>query len=132
MDERKKGIEEDRAIFAYKCVEDVSKDAKVSEYYKSYAKKIPTMIQNNGFGPAMAFVYSKKKNGKKDDEKAYATLYGNIEERLKEIDLLEKDDELIKTIVEIDSTEYREITIEVLALFNWLRRFADGMIEEVK
>ena len=80
----------------------------------------------------MAFVYSKKKNGKKDDEKAYATLYGNIEERLKEIDLLEKDDELIKTSVEIDSTEYREITIEVLALFNWLRRFADGMIEEVK
>lgn len=129
MAERIKGIEEGRAIFAYKCVEDISKDNKVAKYYRTYAKRIPTMIQNNGFGPAMAFIYSKGKDNKKDDKKAYYTLYNDIERRLKDIQLLKKDDKLIETILKIDSVEYREITIEVLTLFNWLRRFAEGMIE---
>lgn len=89
------------------------------------------MIKNNGLGPALAFVYAK---GEPDanGNNAYTILYRNIEERLKEEKFLQKDDKLIEYILKIDSTRYREISNEVLALFTWLRRFVDGMIEDEK
>ncbi len=129
-----KGIEEGRAIFAYNCVENVYNNSsnKIAKENKSYAKKIPTMIQNNGLGPALAFIYSKgneKENEK--DKNAYSILYKNIEDRLKseEVRLLGMDENLIKSILEMDTVSYREVSIEVLSLFSWLRRFVDGMIE---
>ncbi len=125
-----KGIEENRAIFAYKCVENAMADTQVAKKYKSYAKKIPRLIQNNGLGPAMAFVYSKKGKNRNADEKAYSRLYNDIQNRLRDLYLLEKDVDLTKAVCEKNSVEYREITIEVLALFNWLRRFVEGMIED--
>jgi len=36
---------------------------------------------------------------------------------------------LTDKIIHLKSPEYRAVTNEVLALFNWLKRFADGMIE---
>lgn len=133
MAENIKGIEEGRAIFAYRCVESINDelDKDIAKYYKSYVKRIPAMIKNNGLGPAIAFIYSKGKDADKRDKKAYFNLYNHIESRLKEIELLEENDKLIETILEVDSLKYREITIEVLALFNWLRRIADGMIEGI-
>lgn len=127
-----KGIEEGRAIFAYNCVENVNNNSnnKIAKEYKSYAKKIPTMIQNNGLGPALAFIYSKG-SGKEKDKNAYSILYENISDRLKseEVGLLDANEKLIKSILEMNSVSYREVGIEVLSLFSWLRRFADGMIE---
>lgn len=127
-----KGIEQGRAIFAYRCVDEVcTMEKKIQREYKSYAKRIPTMIKNNGLGPALAFVYAK---GEPDanGNNAYTILYRNIDERLKEEKFLQKDDKLIEYILKIDSTRYREISNEVLALFTWLRRFVDGMIEDEK
>ena len=40
-----------------------------------------------------------------------------------------KDKELVEWIIYQESPEYRATTNEVLALFGWLKRFADGMIE---
>lgn len=126
-----KGIEEGRAIFAYKCVEDVCKsgDKKTAKEYKSYARRIPMMIKNNGLGPALAFVYAKGKAGANGDN-AYSILYKNIEDRLKEIGLLQDEHKLIEYILEVDSFRYRETSTEILALFTWLRRFVEGMIED--
>lgn len=126
-----KGIEEGRAIFAYKCVEEVckAKDKKTVKEYKSYARRIPMMIKNNGLGPGMAFVYAKGR-AEANGNNAYTILYRNIEDRLKEVGLLEEGKKLIKHIIEVDSVQYREISTEVLALFTWLRRFVDGMIED--
>ncbi|HBK54138.1 MAG TPA: type III-B CRISPR module-associated protein Cmr5, partial [Syntrophomonas wolfei] len=38
---------------------------------------------------------------------------------------------LVKCLISLPSVEYRTATVEVLALFNWLRRFAEGLIEGV-
>ena len=131
-----KGIEEGRAIFAYNCVKDVYNNSskKIAKEYKSYAKKVPTMIQNNGLGPALAFVYSKGNGKEKEEEEyknAYSILYKDIGTRLKseEVGLLDKDKDLIESILEMDTVSYREVSIEVLSLFSWLRRFVDGVIE---
>lgn len=126
-----KGIEQGRAIFAYRCVKKLHNGEKNTEGIQIICKRIPTMIKNNGLGPALAFVYAK---GEPDanGNNAYTILYRNIDERLKEEKFLQKDDKLIEYILKIDSTKYREISNEVLALFTWLRRFVDGMIEDEK
>ena len=93
--------------------------------YKSYVKKIPTLIQTNGLSATFAFMYSKKKT--------YFVIYKQIEKWLREeIKLKEKDEELVKWIISQPSSEYRYITNEVMVLFLWLRRFTEGMIEKEK
>jgi len=117
-----KGIEQGRAKFAYDCVE----KAKNIKKYKGHVKKIPAYVTTNGLGATLAFIYSK------DD--IYKIIYSHIENWLREdekslIDLSESR-KLVKEITNIDSPQYRAITMEVLAFVNWLRRFADGLIED--
>ena len=118
-----KDLEKDRAKFAYGCVVEANKNDKIKNDYKPYVKKISMMILNNGLGATFAFVYSKKKNGN-----AYELIDKQV---LKWFHLDEKQD-LVKWIIDQESQEYRATTNEVLALFGWLKRFADGMIEDKK
>ena len=120
-----------RAIFAYEKVENFIKEkgnnTKEANEYKSYVKKIPTMIQTNGLSATLAFMYSKGKT--------YKIIYNQIEEWLKKrefniVDESNKKIELVKWVINLDSSEYKYITNEVMALFLWLRRFAEGMIEK--
>ena len=116
-----KGIEQGRAKFAYDCVEKAKNDKK----YKGHIKKIPAYITANGLGATLAFIFGK------DD--TYKTIYSHIESWLREdqkkLIELSGQKKLVAEITNIDSTQYRAITIEVLAFVNWLRRFADGLIE---
>jgi len=126
-------LSKERSQYAFKSVKEVIekfpniKDKKTKKLvpskqqkdYKSYVKKIPMMILNNGLGATFAFVYSRR------DVDAYNLIYNQTNEWLKKDD---KND-LIDWIINLDSSEYRAVTNEVLALFNWLKRFADGMIE---
>jgi len=143
-------LENGRAEFAYKCAEEgKSIDSKESvqigndyfkdNQYKSYVKKIPMLIKTNGFGATMAFIFSKqtkyknnKQPGTNDNPKnAYNLIYKQISDWFKN----EKNpfkfefSELTKDICDINSQEYRAITTETLALFTWLRRFAEGLIQ---
>ncbi|NLZ54806.1 MAG: type III-B CRISPR module-associated protein Cmr5 [Thermoanaerobacteraceae bacterium] len=122
--ERIKGLEQGRASFAYEKVLEAKKILKEDEVkYKSYVKKIPMYIKTNGLGPTFAFVKSK------DKERAYKLIYEQTEEWLKERGTLQGEKELVQQIIEKNSTDYRYITNEVLALFNWLRRFSEGLIK---
>ena len=122
-----KDLEKQRAEFAYDCVEEVvneyGKDSKTANEYKSYVKKIPTLIQTNGLSATFAFMYSKKKT--------YEVIYKQVQTWLEERDF-KINKELVKWIISQPSSEYRHITNEVMALFIWLRRFAEGMIEKEK
>ena len=116
-------IEKKRARKAYEYVTKANENEKIKGDYKSYVKKIPMMILNNGLGATFAFIYSKKKEGN-----AYELIDKQV---LRWFSLDEKED-LVKWIIDQESQEYRATTNEVLALFNWLKRFADGMIEDKK
>lgn len=127
-----KGVEQGRANFAYKCANQVSKELK--ESYKSHVKSFPMLVKTNGLGAALAFLFSKR-----DKEHEVYKMVGNSI-----VDWLKKDEKyknyglgklsdlksLTEGVVGINSPEYRALTIEVLAFFNWLRRFAEGLIEE--
>ncbi|WP_250160083.1 type III-B CRISPR module-associated protein Cmr5 [Caloranaerobacter azorensis] len=62
----------------------------------------------------------------------YDIIYAQIGEWLKadEKNLIEIENELVESVISLDSPDYRMVTNEVLAFLNWLRRFAEGLIEE--
>lgn len=126
----RKSLEQERAQFAYKCVEQVLNN-EYEKRYKSYAKKIPMLIKNNGLGATLAFVFSKV-----EKEIACNLLYRQIGEWLKKREFVNRssdisslNNELVAQIISLDLPKYRAATVETLALFNWLRRFVDGLIE---
>ncbi|MCK4762883.1 MAG: type III-B CRISPR module-associated protein Cmr5 [Candidatus Aminicenantes bacterium] len=123
-----KGIDRQRAVLAYDCVTEVDEQSngKKKKEYKSYIKKMPSLIKTNGLGQTLAFYLSKA--ARKDN--AYTFVFDHIEKYLKEMKLLGQDDkEMIKFIIEQNSADYRYITTEILAFLNWVKRFADGRIE---
>ncbi|MCX7948317.1 MAG: type III-B CRISPR module-associated protein Cmr5 [candidate division WOR-3 bacterium] len=125
-------LEKGRAEFAYRCVEEAIQnlsEIKKQKEYRSYVRKIPQMIISNGLGQTLAFVFAKKKNGN-----AYDLIYRQITDYLKSdatarIRMPNNQNELIKWVISLNSYEYRHVTEEILAFLNWLRRFAEGMIE---
>jgi CRISPR-associated protein Cmr5 len=135
------GMEQGRAAAAYKYAEAGAKLTKNSEY-KAYVKKLPMLIKTNGLGAAMSFAFAKAKckevesfdNKEKIEQGSnpWALIYSQIQGWLKSDNVLflelSHDKNLMKTLTETDSPTYRAATIEVLALLNWMRRFAEGLI----
>jgi CRISPR-associated protein Cmr5 len=124
-------LEQGRAYFAYEQVQSVAGE-RYDKEYKAYVKKIPMLIKTNGLGAAIAFVDAKSKGKVNNSKLAYEAIYEQITEWLKKdekllVDLSEKN--LTEAIVLLESRNYRAVTVEVLALFNWLRRFAEALIE---
>ena len=130
-------LEKGRAEFAYKCVLDAkervfSNNKEKQKDYKSYVRKIPAMILSNGLGQTLAFVKAKSDKGN-----AYELIYKQITEYLKSehptrIRMPNEKNELVEWVITRDSVNYKYITKEVLAFLNWLRRFAEGLIEGEK
>ena len=120
-----KGIEQGRASFAYqKALEGQQKGVEDSKKYKSYVRKMPMMIKTNGLGATLAFYFSKDVMHKFVYEQIYEWLVSHQQ-------LLTSKDStaFVKEVVELNSQEYRMVTTEVMALLNWMRRFAEGLIE---
>jgi CRISPR-associated protein Cmr5 len=121
-------IEKERAIFAYEKVDKAVNNQKIKQSeYKSYCKKIPSLIQTNGLSATFAFMFSKKTG-------TYIYIYNQVDEWLKKRyrgdNDLDNEQELMKKLLSLESVKYRKVTIEILALFNWLRRFAEGRISK--
>lgn len=105
--------------------------------YKSYARKLPMLIKTNGLGATMGYVFSKSSNY------SWALLYQQTQEWLithrSHLVILKRGETTLKLdtqkcdlmafIPQMHSNEYRMLTIELLAFYNWLRRFAEGLIE---
>ena len=124
------GLEQGRAAHAYEYAEAGSKLDKAKEY-KSYVKKMPMLIKTNGLGAAIAFAFAKgAKAGNSDSKNPWGLLYLQIETWLKHNNVIEfNNNGLAKKLTEISSSDYRAATVEVLALLNWMKRFADALIE---
>lgn len=127
------GIENGRARYAFETVsgfvEANYQKEKIIKEYRSCVKKLPAMIQVNGLGQTLAFCFSK------GDQ--YLELYQQIHGWLKQKqpDLLDRyrenrDMKFVHIVVSMNSNDYRIISNEVLALLDWMRRFADGMIRD--
>jgi len=125
-------LEKGRAEFAYRCVEEVidkyNKDKELLKKYRSYSRKLPSMILSNGLGQTLSFIKAK-------DEKAYEILYEQLTKYIKSnntvrIQMPSDKSDLTEWVISCNSEKYRYITQELLAFLNWLKRFAEGLIEE--
>jgi CRISPR-associated protein Cmr5 len=149
-------LEKGRAEFAYRCAEEGKKIIRKTQIdgewyeddkYKSYVKKLPSMILSNGLGQTLAFVVSKRQKQKQEkgqklepgDEKnpknAYDLIYKQLTEYMKSdhtarIKMPKEKNDLVEWVISCNSSTYRYITQEILAFLNWLKRFAEGLIEE--
>ncbi len=109
-----------RALRAYEFVLKGSKN-EWREKYKSYVEKLPMLIKTNGLASALAFIKSK-------DEKAWETIYKQIEEWCRESHLIER--KLLEDVLKVNMATYIRITEEVVSLLEWMRRFVGGMIKK--
>ena len=126
-------LEQGRATYAYACAETGAKLDKKSEY-KSYVKKLPMLIKTNGLGTAIAFAFAKgSRNGVPVASNSWGLLYIQIEKWIINKDGLElmtfEENRFAKALTETDCQTYRAVTVEVLALLTWMRRFAEGLID---
>ncbi len=148
-------LERGRAVFAYRCAEEgkkiITKNQINNEWYeddkyKSYVKKLPSMILSNGLGQTIAFIVSKKQKLKKKDnndiipgekanpKNAFDLIYKQITDYLRSDSTIRtqippNSCELIEWIINLPSKEYMYVTEEILAFLNWLKKFGEGMIE---
>lgn len=138
-------------------VKDIHRD--IERKYSSYVKKAPVLILNNGLGQTLAFYLSKldeplpltddspmnqpykiiaDKIEKREDPEAdkykkaeaaaYAYIYAHISEWL--INNVTNGVDPLRFYMNRSSIEVMRITDETIALLNWLKRFADAMLEK--
>lgn len=120
LDKGKLSDEEKRVLSFYETL---------CKNYRAYARKIPQMILSNGLGQTLAFVKSKAKNGN-----AYEVLYSQMTDYLKSdstarIPRPQDINELVEWVISLNSYQYRYAIEEILAFLNWVKRFAEGLIE---
>ncbi len=125
-------LEQGRAASAFQYAEE-GKILTKSKEYKAYVKKMPMLIKTNGLGAAIAFAFAKgSKGGVPQPDKAWGRLYMQIE------DWLNKDkkqlieftkNRLAYQLTQIDSYTYRAVTLEIMALLSWMKRFSEALIE---
>lgn len=142
-----KTLEQKRAEYAFNIVNEIKKDESCASDFSGLIAKMSSYILTNGLGNTIAFLFSKGK----DHHLIVAGLMAdwilrkNKLNRSEQIERLSNDwifninqvkenfNEIIdKLILNVNMSFYTVITNELLALFVWLKRFCDGMIEKKK
>ena len=147
-------LEQKRANYAWRSIQEVKNfGIEVESKYKSYVKNAPSYIQINGLGNTLVFYKSKfesdfkkyieesRKKGlnekeafKKlsDDKKAYKLLYDHLNGWFKE--QFKENREILYWIIDenTSSIDVFHVTKEIIALLNWIKRFAEAELRDKK
>jgi CRISPR-associated protein Cmr5 len=140
------------AQLAYECVKQVKDKANeidkmnkkgkdFASRYLSYARKLPSMIIYNGLLTTVAFAKAKAKKAftrakVEEGEKvnieglAWEKLLEHLKEFLRREGINQDNKDLIEFLSEREVQEYRFITKRVLDFSLWLKRIAEGEIED--
>jgi len=115
-------LENNRANFAYNIVMRVNQNR---NEFKSWSKKVPVLIKTNGLGQTLAFL---KARSNKLETDIMDIMLQEIEKWLVWKGEINAGEDIVKKITEIDSHVYQRWTREIIMLFNWIRRFAEGYL----
>lgn len=133
-----KSQEMDRAKYAYDWIKEnvVNETNEVKKCFISYVKNVPAYIKVNGIAATYAFIgtkISKKKNDTDAKAKGWRLVNEMTLARLNTCypDIIRGTKaKLNEVFVNIDSQNYKIITKEILAFFNWARRYAESELVE--
>ncbi len=116
------------AQLAYECVKEV-KGKEFASKYLAYARKLPSMITYNGLLTTVAFAKTKAKKASTEG-KAWEKLLEHLKEFLRREGINKDNEDLIEFLSKLEVQEYRFITKKVLDFSLWLKRIAEGEIED--
>lgn len=116
-----KEIGRERASFAYERVSKVSQNQKE---FKAHVKSLPMLIKTNGLAAAFSFAIGKSKK-----YSHYEHIVSISREWLNKQQLIVAADneDFMKKLLNLDAFTYRRSISELMALFTWLKRFAEGL-----
>lgn len=100
--------------------------------FKSHIKDVPMMIRTNGLAAAFAFVFSKAKRDTSKQKRDYVAIEDITKNWLAKPEVMGLQPGAVfhETLISLDADNYRLCTREIMALYTWLKRYADGLIKE--
>lgn len=122
-------IEQKRALYAYNQVNNwINNELNLSKL-STLTPKIPTMILQNGLGQTLSFLLAKNEQqltllmqnwlcGAANDEEKPCIVYINGG----------ANNDLIERLISGTRDDYMRAQQEILALFNWVKKFADAKL----
>jgi CRISPR-associated protein Cmr5 len=131
---------QEQARFAYQSVFNTVKTAQPNEdantkkirenfndKFKGHIKDVPMMIRTNGLAAAFAFIFSKKQK-----DEAYSQIEKITKDWFIREGILEETDssQFHEVLITFDPDKYRRCSREIMALFTWLKRYADGLVKD--
>lgn len=121
-DRSKTNLEQYRAQQALSSADDIEKGVGGGQ---AVAKKVPTMIRENGFLGALAFAVEKK-SGNALKNPAHASVFEAVRKYLVGVGMVTASDTdgLMKDMSKESADKLRLVTAESIAYLNYLRRFA--------
>lgn len=118
MATKRQTTEQRRAASAWNHVESV----KDKDKYGTLARKLPSMIQINGLGTALAFLLAK---GKAKSTDGHMEIFSHVSEWvLGAVDKNHKD--LMELVRKEDMRTYRRATTEAIEYAIWLKRYVEA------
>ncbi len=137
----KQNIEQQRAAFALESVLQavVSLEVKQQDEFKAYITSLPSMVQMNGLGQAIAFYRSKfdslEKPGTRKGSKAYSQIYQTLQTWLcadkgcdKTPAAVYGSGDLLAQLTQNDMYQYRLAQSELQKLLVWLKKLTAAYI----
>lgn len=112
-------LDRDRANAAWLALQGISKQ---DSEYGSLAREMPTLIQINGLAQTLAFLKAKSKE---HHQKMFNHLSDWVCQRFSF-----PEGDLLSNALRLDSQSYRRATAESLAFLQWIKRFAEAVIEK--
>ena len=114
-------VEQFRAEAAFKAAKAGMSNKNQAKEYLSFVSELPMLIKTNSLGAALAYAAYKNKT-----VLAQVSDWLTHKDNVLAIELSDKRD-LVEALTTLDSSNYRALTIEVLAYVIWLRRFAKAL-----
>ncbi len=137
---RRHSLEQERAAYAWDYIQSVKAVSKqqgeqdgkrqIEKDYRSRVRGFGPMVLANGLGPALAFLYAKRSEKNQGD--SYALLLQHVAGWLVKKGIIIGNDAnaLASQIGTMPLAQYRQARSEALAILVWLKRFAEGALEE--
>ena len=132
-----RSLEQERAKYAWECIQKVKGNIELEDKYKSYVRSASSYIQINGLGNTMAFYKSKfeadlRKKGESGlsaDKRAYKLLYDHLNGWRKE---QRGNKDILEWIRDENTSSLRvfQATKEIITLLNWMKRFAEAELRD--
>ncbi|AAM25752.1 CRISPR-associated protein Cmr5 [Caldanaerobacter subterraneus subsp. tengcongensis MB4] len=118
-----KTLEQERASFCLKEIEELPKGKDKRDKYKTNARRLPAFIVSNGLIPTLAFYKSKEET---------KPVYDTLNKWLQKRGYISENKDALDELVDKDFQILRLATTEILALANWLKRTVEIEIKEEK